>query len=45
MTPRADKATMTVGNSKTIPNVSTVDVNNEMYELSENVLGIAELTW
>ena len=43
-TPRADKATATVGNSNTIPNISTIDVNIEMYDVSENVFGISGLT-
>ena len=38
-TPRADRMATTVGNSNTIPNVSTVEVNNDIYELSENVFG------
>lgn len=43
-TPRADKATTTVGNSNTIPNVSTVDVNNDIYEVKEKVFGTSGLT-
>ena len=43
-TPKADKATATVGNSNTIPNISTIDVNIEMYDVSENVFGISGLT-
>lgn len=44
-TPRADKATAIVGNSNTMPKISTIDVNIDIYELSENVFGISGLTW
>ena len=43
-TPRADSAATTVGNSKTIPKISTIDVNIEMYEVNENVFGTSGLT-
>ena len=42
--PIADNAATTVGNSNTIPKVSTKDVNSEMYDVSENVLGMSGLT-
>ena len=45
ITPRADNAKATVGNSNTIPKISTIDVNIEIYEVSENVFGISGLTW
>ena len=43
-TPNVDRATTTVGNSKTIPKVRTIELNKAMYELSENVFGISGLT-
>ena len=43
-TPRADNATATVGNSNTIPKISTIEVNIEMYEVSENVFATSGLT-
>ena len=42
--PRFESKAATVGNSKTIPKVSTIDVSNEMYDESENVFGIEVLT-
>ena len=43
-TPKADKATATVGNSNTIPKISTIDVNIDIYELNENVFITSGLT-
>ena len=43
-TPMADKATATVGNSNTMPKISTIEVNIEMYEVSENVFVTSGLT-
>jgi len=42
--PNAERATTTVGNSKTIPKVSTIEVSKDMYELNENVFGMSGLT-
>ena len=42
--PRLDKTTTNVGNSKTIPNVNTIEVSKEMYEERENMFGTAALT-
>ena len=44
-TPSMDKATATVGNSNTMPKISTIEVNIEMYEVSEKVFGMSGLTW
>ena len=43
-TPMDDKAAATVGNSNTIPKISTIDVNIDMYDVSEKVFGISGLT-
>jgi hypothetical protein len=43
-TPNADRTATTVGNSKTIPNVSTIDVNIAIYEVNENVFSTSGLT-
>ena len=42
--PMADKAAITVGNSNTIPNVSIIDMNNDIYEEREKVFGTSGLT-
>jgi hypothetical protein len=42
--PRAESTAMIVGNSNTIPNVSIIDMNSEIYEDSENVFGTSGLT-
>ena len=42
--PNDDKTTATVGNSNTMPNISTIDVNIEIYEVNEKVLGMSGLT-
>ena len=42
--PNADRAKATVGNSNTMPNISTIEVNIEIYEVSENVFAISGLT-
>ena len=43
-TPKPDKAATIVGNSKTIPKVSTIEVNIDMYEVNENVFSTSGLT-
>ena len=45
ITPREDRTATIVGNSNTIPKISTIDVNIEMYEVNENVFGTSGLTW
>ena len=42
--PNVERATTTVGNSNTIPKVSTIEFNSEIYELKENVFCISGLT-
>ena len=42
--PIADNANAIVGNSYTMPKMSTIDVNIEMYEVSENVFAMSGLT-
>ena len=44
MTLSMDSTATTVGNSNTMPKISTIEVNSDMYEVSENVLGISGLT-
>ena len=44
MTPIAESAMTTVGNSNTIPNISTIDVNIEIYDVNEKVFAISGLT-
>ena len=43
-TPIADRTAIKVGNSNTRPKVRIVEVNSEIYELRENVLGTSGLT-
>ena len=43
-TPKADRTATTVGNSKTIPKVNTIEVNIDMYEVNENVFSTSGLT-
>ena len=43
-TPKADRITTRVGNSKTIPKVRIVEVKREIYELNEKVFGTSGLT-
>ena len=42
--PKADRAKATVGNSNTMPKISTIEVNIEIYEVSENVFAMSGLT-
>ena len=42
--PNAESNATIVGNSNTMPNVSTNEVNNEMYDERENWFGTAPLT-
>ena len=42
--PNADSANAMVGNSNTSPNISTIDVNIEIYEVRENVFSMSGLT-
>ena len=44
ITPSDDITATTVGNSNTIPKVSTREVNSDIYEVRENVFGISGLT-
>ena len=42
--PNADRANAIVGNSNTMPKISTIDVNIDIYEVSENVFAMSGLT-
>ena len=42
--PIADNAKAIVGNSNTMPKMSTIEVNIDIYELSENVFAMSGLT-